>query len=394
MVYDAIIIGAGASGLSAAIGASERNRKVLVIDHASEAGKKIRISGGGKCNVTNRHISTSDYFGADSDFCKYALKHFSSRSALRMLTEMGIQTEEREYGRIFCKNSAGELVAQLVQKAENAGVRFAFNTTVKQVRTQKGAYGGAHFSVTCGDNLYESASLLIATGGLAWPQIGATDFGYILATQFGHQIIPLRPALTGFLLSPDSPLMNLQGISLEIQLQVKEKSKVIAEPLLFTHKGISGPAALQASCFWEKGDVITINFLPSQNIIEQMHAPSNGKLYVQHLIAQFLPDRLSKAIIPEHLSFRKVAELSKKERQSIAACVHAHPVLPDAVEDFSKAEVTSGGVSTAELNPKTMESLLQKGLFFSGEVIDITGKLGGYNIHWAFASGRLAGQYV
>ena len=389
MCYNVIIIGAGASGLMAAIHAAMRGRRTLVVDHANRAGKKMLVSGGGKCNVTNRHIATTDYFGVDNKFCKYALRHFSTASILRMLQEANIETEERELGRIFCKKGANEIVSYLVRTAENQGVHFLMNTTLSDVRHDESS-----FFVKCEERLFESKHLLLATGGLAWPQTGATPLGYELAKQFGHTILPLKPALAGFILSPGAALLNLQGISLYVQLQVKGKNKIIEEPLLFTHRGISGPAVLQASCFWEKGDVVAINFLPSDNIISIMHQPENGKLQVKHLVTQFLPERLAQRLIPEHLSVRKTAELSKAERKTIAECVHNYPVIPDDTEDFSKAEVTSGGVATHEINPESMESLLKKGLFFSGEVMDITGKLGGYNIHWAFASGYIAGQNI
>ena len=387
-MYDAIILGAGASGLMAAINAGLRGHRVLVIDHAKKAGKKILISGGGKCNITNTTVSPADYFGADNSFCKFALKHYTTDHVLNMLDEAGIETEEREFGRIFCKHSASEIVSYLVRAAEDTGAHFALNSTISEVSYT------AHFCVKCEDRLYKSSRLLIATGGLAWPQIGATNLGYALAKQFGHTILPLRPALAGFILPQNSPLMNLQGISLDVQMRIKGKNRIVEEPLLFTHKGISGPSALQVSCFWEKGDVLMINFLPQEDIILQMHSPANGKLLVGKLITRFLPERLVSAIIPENISNHKVAELGKKDRSIIAECVHSYPVAPDAVEGFSKAEATSGGVSTKEINPKSMESLLQKGLFFSGEVMDITGKLGGYNIHWAFASAYVAGQNI
>jgi predicted Rossmann fold flavoprotein len=409
--YDLIILGAGASGLMTAIQAAGRGRRVLVLDHAKRAGRKLRVSGGGKCNVTNRRITVSDYFGMNRVFCKYALKRFTTNTALTLLQDANIQIEERDYGRIFCKKSANEVVSYLVHTAEDSGVRFVFNAKISEVsytscfrvkceerpsetpRRQQGREESRAEGYR--EQLYEGSHLLVATGGLAWPQIGATNLGYVIARQFGHKIIPLRPALTGFVLAQDSPLMNnLQGISLDVQLQIKGKGFMVEEPLLFTHKGVSGPSVMQVSCFWEKGDVVTINFLPSENLISQMHEPSNGKWIVKSLLTQSLPERLVATIIPDHLSNRKVAELSKSDRRAIAECIHSFPACPDGVEGFSKAEATSGGVSTDEINPETMESMLQKGLFFSGEVIDITGKLGGYNIHWAFASGYVAGQSV
>ena len=386
MIYDAIILGAGASGLMAAINAAIRKRRVLIIDHAKKAGKKLLVSGGGKCNITNLNISPGDYFGEDNSFCRFALKRYTTDHVLNMLDEAGIETEERDFGRIFCKKNADEIVSYLIRTAENLGVHFALETTISEVSYE------TCFCVKCVEYQYESQHLLIATGGLAWPQIGATNLGYALAKQFGHKVLPLKPALTGFVLPQDSPLMNLQGISLDAQLRIKGKNASIGEPLLLTHKGISGPAVLQISCFWEKDDTVLINFLPSEDIISQMHDPSNGKLSAGKLIMRFLPERLASAIIPYDLMERKVAELGKKDRQAIAEYVHSYPVVPDMLEGFSKAEATLGGVSTAEINPKNMESRLHKGLFFSGEVMDITGKLGGYNIHWAFASGYAAGQ--
>lgn len=385
--YDIIILGAGASGLMAAIQAAKRGCRTLVVDHASKAGKKVLLSGGGKCNITNRHISVADYVGVDNRFCQFALRSFPTASVMQILQEEHIATEEREYGRIFCKNGAHEIVAYFVRTAQQRGVHFLMNAAVSEVK-----HGGHLFVVTCNDMQFEAARLLVATGGLACPQIGATGIGYSIARHFGHSIIPLKPALAGFTVSPVSPLRNLQGISLPVRLKIKDKNKVVDEPLLFTHQGISGPAALQASCFWVTGDVILINFLPAGDIILQMHAPENGKLQVKSLIARSLPERLAKALIPACLSERKVAELNKKDRKIISDAIHAYPVVPDSVENFKKAEATLGGVSTRELNPESMESLLLKGLYFSGEVIDITGRLGGYNIHWALASGFLAGS--
>ena len=385
--YDVIIIGAGASGMMSAIQAAKRGRRIIVIDHANRAGKKILLSGGGKCNITNRHISVADYFGLDIMFCKLALKRFPAASILQLLQEAQIATEEREHGRVFCKKGAYEIVSFLVRTAERLGVHFLMNTKVLEVK-----YESNSFFIKCKDHLFEAKRLLIASGGLACPKVGATGFGYMIAKQFGHSIIPLKPALAGFMLPQTSPFRNLQGISLHVQIQIRGKYKTFEEPLLFTHQGISGPAALQISCFWETGDTILIDFLPADDVVLQMHQPENGKLLVKNLLARFIPERLARALLPEHLSDRKVAELSRKDRKIIAGCIHSYPVVPDAVESFTKAEATSGGVSTREINPKNMESLLVKGLYFSGEVIDITGRLGGYNIHWAFASGFVAGQ--
>ena len=386
-VFDVIIIGAGASGLMAANQAAKRGRKILDIDHAEQAGCKLLISGGGKCNITNSRISVADYYGADTSFCKHAIKSFPSGSVLQLLESAKIETEERALGRVFCKKGAYEIVSHLVETAKERGVRFLFNSNVLEIMHASGG-----FSVRCKEATFETSHLLIATGGLACPQIGATSYGYVLAEQFGHTLVPMKPVLAGFVLPQNSQLLNLQGISIHVKIQIKGKGKIIEEPLLFTHQGISGPAVLQTSCFWEKGDVVLINFLSSDDLISQMHKPENGRLLVKSLLMQFLPERLAKALISEQLAIRKVAELSKSDRLIIAGCVHQCAVVPEAVEGYVKAEATLGGISTQKLNPKSMESLLVKGLFFAGEVIDITGRLGGYNIHWAFASGFIAGQ--
>lgn len=396
MKYDVIMIGAGASGLMAAICAAERGRSVLVLDHAGKPGRKLLVSGGGKCNVTNRQVSVADYYGANPAFARFALKQWTTRNALDMLDKAGIETEERDFGRVFGKRGAQEIVSYLVRTAERLGVRFAFHTAIENVSClacdAAASVPPIRFCVQCKDRSYESDRLLIATGGLAWPQLGATNFGYTVARQFGHTIRPLTPALTGFVLPATSPLMHLQGISLDVRMRIKGKNTTVEEPLLFTHKGISGPAVLQTSCLWEPDDEVLIDFLPAEKILAQMHEPANGKLFVKNLVVQFLPERLANALVPEELAARKVAELSKKDRKAIETYVHSFPVVPVGVEGFSKAEATMGGVSTDEVNPKTMESRKQQGLFFSGEVLDITGRLGGYNIHWAFASGQLAGR--
>ncbi len=387
--YNVIILGAGASGLMAAICAGKNGKKVLIVDHAQKAGKKILVSGGGKCNVTNRKISTFDYYGENPDFCQNALQNFTTKDSLQMLKKAGIEIEERECGRIFCKQNADMLASFLVKTAQNQEVNFLLGSSIEDVRQNKD-----FFEVQCKGIQYKSPHLLIATGSPAWPQIGATDIGCKLAKQFGHRIISLKPVLTGFILESGSSLLNLQGISLNIQAKIQGDNRIIEEPILFTHKGLSGPSMLQLSCFWEKGDIIVINFLPEGNASLLMHEPQNGKLLVKNLFTRFLPERLIYSIIPEELLHRKVAELGKKDRQRIINNIHAFEEIPKSIEGFSKAEASRGGVDTLQINSKTMESLIVPGLFFSGEVIDITGKLGGYNIHWAFASGFTAGQFL
>lgn len=385
--YDAIIIGAGAAGLMAAIEAGKRSQRVLVVDHARVVGRKLLVSGGGKCNVTNRTISSSDYFGNHPSFCAHALKNFTPSHCLQLLKQAHIEVEEREHGRIFCKHSAEDLVAYLEAEVRRLGVTLRLGDAVDNLQ-----HDGKQFTIEIKETTYTSDSLLIATGGLAWAQIGATDWGMRAAKQLGHKIIPPRPALVGFVLPESSPLRNLQGINLEVQSKVAGKDMTVKEPLLFTHRGLSGPASLQLSCAWEKGDTLLINFLPNADVLAYMHNPQSGKLLVKNLLATLLPDRLLTAILPELLANRKVAELAKADRKQVADSIHAYAVAPASLDGFTRAETTLGGVDTAQVDPNTMQSLLVPNLYFAGEVLDVAGRLGGYNIHWAFASGRLAGK--
>ncbi len=384
--FDTIILGAGASGLIAATESARKGSKVLVIDHAKEVGKKLLISGGGKCNVTNRKISWKDYFGENPEFCKNALQKYRIENVLDILQKAEIEIEEREYGRVFCRQGAKQLVNYLAKTANVSGASFLLETTITEVTKIENA-----FIVKTSKGDYVADNLLVATGGLACPQIGATDIGHKIAKQFGHKIIPAKPALVGFVLKNDSALRDLQGISFMVKASVANKMEV-TEPLLFTHKGLSGPAIFQLSCCWEKDEYITLDFLPSENSIELMNLPENGKLQVKTLFSRFLPNRLLQSILSEDLASKKIAILSKKDRLEIAQKIHSFSEQPSGTEGFLKAETTKGGVDTSQISPKTMESLLIPKLFFAGEVLDIAGKLGGYNIHWAFASGYVAGR--
>lgn len=396
---DLIILGAGAAGLMASIVASSRDKNVLLIDHAAMPGRKLLASGGGKCNVTNLKISENDFFGLQPEFCIPALSSFSSDDCLKMLETAKIPTEERDFGRIFCKNSAKDLVSFLQKKATYQGVRFAMKETILKVEKIENT-----FFVSTQREVFSAKQILIATGGLAWPQIGATNLGMKIAKEFGHKILPLRPALTGFVLAADSPLLNLQGISLPVQIWLKgdhQKSVKASkdfcterESLLFTHKGLSGPASLQASCAWNLGQIIYINFLPDMDVAKQITLPENGRLSIKNIFARHLPERLFKALVPQEIALRKIAEISKTNIHNVVQNISAFPIIPTATEGFDKAETTLGGVDTGQINPLTMESRIVPKLYFAGEVLDIAGKLGGYNIHWAFASGKMVGLAI
>lgn len=400
---DVIILGAGASGLCCSIAAAARGNSVLLIDHAPKPGRKMLIAGGGKCNLTNKSISVEDYAGDNPLFCRSALSRFTPEAFLAELEQAGVALEEREEGQIFCARSAKDLLNYFVHQSKDLGCRFALEEKIQSVdcesiAPQRSAFP-ALFRVTTDKAVYPASRLVVATGGSAYPSVGATGIGYALARQFGHEIVTIRPALAGLYLPSDSPFTELSGISLPVDLLVSHDGPLTRQvarnlALLFTHKGLSGPAALQASLFWKPGTNLQVNFLPGQNIEELLHSPGAGKKLVLNLLKKHLPGRLAEIIVPKGLAQKKSAELSKSQRQEMYAAVHKHHINPTGVEGFAKAEVTAGGVSTARISSKTMESALQPGLFFCGEVLDITGRLGGYNLHWAFASGKAAGEHV
>ena len=407
--FDVIILGAGASGLSCSIAAAARGKSVLLIDHAAKPGRKMLIAGGGKCNLTNKNVSTEDYAGENPLFCRSALSRFTPETFLVELEQARVALEEREEGQIFCARSAKDLVNYFVRQSNELGCRFAMEEKIRSVAPlpfilehgseKANAASSTGFGVTTDKGRYCAPSLVIATGGPAYSSVGATGIGYTLARQFGHEVARIRPALTGLILPAGSALTKLSGLSLRVNLSLYGNASPIRQvsrnlPLLFTHKGLSGPTALQASLFWQTGMRLQINFMPEQSLEELLQSPGAGKSLVLNLLKKRLPDRLAEVIVPKGLAQKKSAELSREQRKELHATLHEHHLAPVGVEGFARAEVTAGGVSTAQVSSRTMESALQEGLFFCGEVLDVTGRLGGYNLHWAFASGKAAGEHV
>ncbi len=385
MIKDAVILGAGAAGLMCAMTAGRRGFSCAVIDHSPVAGRKVRLAGGGKGNVTNKFISAEWYVGSQPNFPEALLKRCSTAFVLRMLETFGIDWEERDYGQIFCTVQAARLVESLMQTCRDAGTAFLFNAEFGDITYENGMF---HVSTSKGD--VHAPRLVIATGSPAWPACGATDAGMRLARQWGHKVIPVRPALVPLIFPESWPLHGLSGISLTAA--VSAGGRTFRYPLLFTHKGMSGPGILQASCFWKPGSSLSIDFLPEHSALELMHLPEHGKNTVLGLFRRFLPSRLAERLVPETLASKKVAQLSKKERESVNAALHAHSVQPIRSEGMGHAEAAAGGVDTADVNPRTLESRKQPGLYFAGEVLDVTGLLGGYNLHWAWASGKAVGE--
>ncbi len=382
--YQVVIIGAGAAGLFCALTAGQRGRKVLLLDHAAQVGNKILISGGKHCNFTNLWIQPENYISDNPKFCKSALSRFSPDIFLSLLEKHGIVYNEKKAGQLFCIREAREIVNLLLEECRIGGVAIQINCEVKKINKEK------NFLISTNSGDYTSDSLVIATGGLSMPEIGASGFGYDIAKQLGLNVIPTHPALVPLTLD-NKDFRDLPGIS--VKAAVTCNTKTFREDILFTHKGLSGPAILQISNYWNKGDEVIINLLPDIDLEEKIKQwqKEKPKAELKTLISELLPKRL----VPKLLKLSKpVNQYNKKEISKIAETFHKWKIVPSGTEGYKVAEVTKGGVDTRELSSKTFESHKVKGLYFIGEVLDVTGELGGFNLHWAWASGYSAGQFV
>lgn len=386
---DVIIIGAGASGMMCAIGSGKRGRSVLVLDHAEKTGKKIRISGGGKCNFTNTGINPANYISDNPHFCKSAISRFTPFDFISMLKKHGIGYEEREDGQLFCTSSL-EIIKFFEKECYDVGVQIILNCHIRDVKKND------FFIISTDQGIFASPSLVIATGGLSYPKIGASGIGYTIAEQFGHRVTKLRPGLVPFVFSSNDVKIfgELSGIS--IPGSVKCNKTEFKGNILFTHKGLSGPAILQISSYWKEGDTVIIDLLPGIDIygifIERQK--NKSKIDIHNLLSEYLPSRFAKLWCSSNIELKPVNQYNEKELRKISHKIHNWEIKPGSTEGYSTAEVTLGGISTDELSSRTMESLKVRGLYFTGEIIDVTGQLGGYNLHWAWASGFAAGQYA
>lgn len=389
---EVLIIGAGASGLMCAIEAGKRGRKVLVLDHANRAGKKILMSGGGRCNFTNYTVEPENYLSQNPHFCKSALSRYTQWDFLALIAKYRIPFHEREHGQLFCNDSAKDIVNMLLAECEIAGVKIQLNTHIEQISqiaTQK-------FKITTDKGVITSESLVIATGGLSIPKIGATPFGYQVAQQFGINVLPTRAGLVPLTLHAEDKekFAPLSGIA--VPCLVSNERQSFKEAVLFTHRGLSGPAILQLSSYWQPGEAIVINLLPDLDLTtllkNQRQQKNHAKL--KTLLAELLPKRLTATLLPELLLETTVTDLSDAKIAQVATQLHEWTIKPNATEGYRTAEVTLGGVDCAAISSKTMQSQHIPGLFFIGEVLDVTGWLGGYNFQWAWSSGWCAGQYV
>ncbi len=391
--YDVIIIGAGAAGLMCAIEAAKRGRKTLILDKASKVGKKILISGGGRCNFTNLYASPDDFISQNPHFCKSALSRYTQWDFIAFMEGNGLSWTEKTRGQLFCDQKAKAVVDALLEACQKYGVEIQLEASIKTIKTHDTA-----FVLKTKNSHYQCDSLVIATGGPSIPAMGASDFALEIAQQFSVSFLPFKAALVPFTFSSqtlDEFIRDLSGVSTQVEL-CSESGKCFKEAILFTHRGISGPAALQVSSYWQPGEKITVNLFPGENIadwlIAQQKEHSNTEL--KTVLAYKLPKRLA-AKLSEILFINKpMKQYHSTELKRIAAQLSAWSLTPSGTEGMRTAEVSLGGIDTRALSSKTFETLSVKGLYFIGESIDVTGHLGGFNFQWAWASGWCAGQYV
>ncbi|MEK6743038.1 MAG: NAD(P)/FAD-dependent oxidoreductase [Nitrospirota bacterium] len=383
---DVIIIGAGASGLLCAIECGKRGRSVLVLDHARRTGSKIRISGGGRCNFTNLHVTAGHYVSRNSHFCRSALARFTPRDVLDLIEQHHIAYQEKEAGQLFCVKSAAEIIALLEAECAQYGVEIRLKCSVTEIAR------GQNFMVATDQGAFRAESLVIATGGLSYPDLGASGLGHAVGKQFGLKVVPPRPGLVPFLFAArdQKVFQGLAGISLDTAVSCGTKR--YRGNILFTHRGLSGPAALQASLSWTPGELLTIDLLPDTDILREFMARRRSRIELRTMLASWLPKRFAEAWCDQMTISKPFDQTSDRALKALADGLHAWNVLPKGTEGYATAEVTAGGVDTDELSSKTMEAKKVPGLYFIGEVVDVTGELGGYNLHWAWASGFAAGQ--
>lgn len=392
MQYDAIIIGAGAAGLFCAAEAGKRGRRVLVLDKAKAPGEKIRISGGGRCNFTNIHTSPAQFLSRNPHFCVSALRRYTPGDFIKLVEKHGIAYHEKTLGQLFCDGSSKQIIQMLLDECAAAGVELRLNAQVAQVEKRDD-----RFVVTMeGGDVFTASSLVIATGGPSIPKMGATGWGYEVAKQFGLGVIPPRPALVPFTLDAVAleQLKPLAGISVDAVASCGGVK--FHEGMLFTHRGLSGPAVLQISSYWQEKDVVEINLAADVDVLAVLleQKKLSPKQELSTTLAGIVPKRMAQHWCEARGVQGRLADLSNQSLQTIAASINAWQVRPSGTEGYRTAEVTLGGVDTDELSSKTFESKKENGLFFIGEVVDVTGHLGGYNFQWAWSSGWAAGQYV
>ncbi|TPP09882.1 NAD(P)/FAD-dependent oxidoreductase [Rhizobium glycinendophyticum] len=391
MTYDTVIIGAGAAGMMAAFTAGRRGRSVLVLDHAKAPGEKIRISGGGRCNFTNIHASPKNYLSQNPHFAKSALARYTPADFIALVDKHKIAWHEKTLGQLFCDDSAKDIIRMLLDEMRAADVELRLSCEISEV--VKGIDG---FRLQTTDGLVIGRTLMVASGGKSIPKMGATGFAYRIADQFGLSVTETRPALVPLTLEPNllASLSDLSGVA--VDADIAQGKTHFREAMLFTHRGLSGPAILQISSYWREGDEIVLSLEPERDFADILRSAKrdNGRQQVQTILAQYLPKRLAQYLAETHKLGRPLADLPDKALVALADQIRGWRLKPAGSEGYRTAEVTLGGIDTRHLDSRTLQAKDVPGLFFIGECVDVTGWLGGYNFQWAWASGHAAGEGV
>jgi predicted Rossmann fold flavoprotein len=387
-MWDVIIIGGGAAGLFCAIETGKRKRKTLVIEHNPRVGRKIEISGGGRCNFTNIHTTPDSFLSQNPHFAKSALARYSADDFVSLVKKHRIKFHEKKLGQLFCDSTSHDIIAMLLSECAAAGVEIKSGCSVAGVTRDNS------FKIDSSAGVFECSSLVIASGGLSIRPLGATDFGYRIATQFGLRVEETRPGLVPLVLpeSVRTRLTSLSGISVDAVASCDGSN--FRENILLTHRGLSGPAILQISSYWKPGGTIAINLLPDDDALSLLKSHHESDIELANVLSRYLPKRFAHAWCELYAPSRPMKRYSLQDLERIATSLHALKLVPSGTEGYKKAEVTAGGVSTAELSSQTMEAKRVPGLYFIGEVVDVTGHLGGYNFQWAWSSAFAAGQHA
>ena len=388
---DVVIIGAGAAGLMCAMTAAARGRAVLLIDHSNKAGKKILMSGGGRCNFTNMHAEPDNYFSRNPHFCKSALARYTQWDFIAMVDRHGVPYHEKKLGQLFCDNKAKDILNMLLEECRLAGVELHVSTAVREIdRTPTG------YLLSTDLGPVAASSVVIATGGLSIPTLAATGFGYDVARRFGHDVLPTRAGLVPFIITDQLKELCVELSGTSVDCVVRCNGESFHENMLFTHRGLSGPAILQISSFWQLGDAVEINLLPDRDPLEwlQDQQTARPESELKTVLADVFTKKLATLLAERWFTSKPMKQYTPAGVREIADRLGAWQVVPAGTEGYRTAEVTLGGVDTRQVSSKTMESLKHPGLYFIGEVLDVTGHLGGFNFQWAWASGHAAAQVV
>lgn len=394
-VFDVAVIGAGAAGMMCAAVAGQRGKRVVLLDHAEKLAEKIRISGGGRCNFTNRVVKAEHFISANPHFCKSALAGFTPQDFIDLVDRHGIAWHEKHKGQLFCDQSSEQIIDLLRKECVDAGVQWMMPCAVREVKRPDSPHT-QEFVLQTDQGIVKCHSLVIATGGLAIPQLGATDFGLKLAREFGLKVVEPRPALVPLTFNGEQwrPLVDLAGLALQAVVSTGSgrHAPAFMEDVLFTHKGLSGPGILQISSYWQPGEPIALDLAPDSDMEALLiEAKAGGRQQLGNLLASFWPKRLSEQWLGE-LATSRIADLPDRTLRELAARIKGWSVVPSGTLGYKKAEVMRGGVDTRELDQRTMQAKAVPGLYFIGEVVDVTGWLGGYNFQWAWASGVACGR--